>query len=144
MEEAEVYTFNFQLGQCQVVKWKGCETQNKFDDKDLCTDICRKYIKNEEIDPKEETASTEDKTDDKTGSGDDKKSSEKDGTDQDGTDKKSEEEKKEEEEEAKDAEDPEKLKHEDSTEEGDPEETSSVRRSRGNQTLSQSLSTTTV
>lgn len=40
----EVYTYDNDIGKCQKVKWRGCETYNKFDDYGTCLLVCNKFI----------------------------------------------------------------------------------------------------
>lgn len=54
----EVYTFNGDIGNCQKVEWKGCETYNKFTDLDSCVQACRGFMMNTE-----DIEETETKTD---------------------------------------------------------------------------------
>lgn len=39
-----VYTYNNDKRKCQKIKWRGCETYNKFDDYDSCFAACRGFM----------------------------------------------------------------------------------------------------
>lgn len=36
----EVYTYDNDIGKCRKIKWRGCETYNKFDDYGTCVLAC--------------------------------------------------------------------------------------------------------